>query len=74
MKTIKKQFALIEYKRAQLESYNPEIVKESDSLEELEDYDTGYEGPTNGFTIVERTNRGLIDYYTGELFRMNSYD
>jgi hypothetical protein len=72
--TISKQFALISYSKAKLEDYNPSIMFESDSVEELEEKFEDYDdGPTQGYDIIEKTSEGLKHYYTGESFNMPSY-
>jgi hypothetical protein len=78
MKTLEltQKFALVEYQIATLENYNPSIVIEADTLEELEALEiSDYvdEGATVGCTIVEKTEEGLINVYSGELFEMKSY-
>lgn len=79
MKTLEltQKFALVEYQKSTLEYYNPSIVIEADTLEELEALEiSDYidEGATVGCTIVEKTDDGLIDVYTCEEFSMKSYN
>lgn len=78
MKTLElnKQYALVTFTKTVLESCNPEIVEESDSIDELQNYyDSGCsESGSVGYTIIEKTENGLEDYFSGEKFEMKSYN
>lgn len=69
---LSKKFAVVTYQKAVLEYYNPEIVFESDDIEECELYETE-ENCCQGSTVVEKTDEGIFDYYSGEVFEMNTY-
>lgn len=68
-----KQYAVVQFSKAVLENYNPSILFESDNIKECEDYEIE-ENAVSGCTIVEKTKKGLKDYYTGAEFFMNNYN
>ena len=72
---LKNRFALVTFSKAVLENYNPEIIDESDDIEELKEYaETGCsDNGTVGYTIVEKKDDDLVDYYSGEEFNMPTY-
>lgn len=78
MKTLElnKQYAIITFTKTILESCNPSIVAESDSIDELQNYyDSGWaESCSVGYTIVQQTENGLEDFFSGEKFEMKSYN
>lgn len=74
MKTLEltQKYAVVEFSKAVLENYNPSIVFESDNIEECESFDSETNAVT-GYTIVEKREDGVFDYYSGEVFEMNTY-
>ena len=74
MSTLKlsKRFAVVTFQKAVLEYYNPEIVFESDDIEECELFETE-ENCCQGSTVVEKIDGVVYDYYSGEEFEMNTY-
>lgn len=69
------KFALVTFTKTVLENCNPEIVEQSDNVEELEEYHENgcSDSGSVGHTIIEKKEDSLVDYYTGEEFKMNSY-
>ena len=67
-----KNFALISFQKATLENYNPVIIKESDNVDELEEIEAN-DTPTEGFTIVQKIDGGIEDYYQGEELNFSNY-
>lgn len=78
MKTLElnKQYGLVTYLKTVLESCNPEIVGEFDSIDELQNYYDSCcsESGSVGYTIIEKTENGIIKYFSGEKFEMKSYN
>jgi len=69
---LNQRFALISFNQSVIEKYNPVLIKESDSLEELEEVEI-LESGRIGHTILENTENGIVDYYTRDSFEMRSY-
>lgn len=75
--TFTDKFALVHYEVARLENFNPEVVNQGDELSALEDLMNDYHesgSSTEDWTIVTKDDQGrIIDYYTQELFEMDTY-
>lgn len=71
---ITKKYALIRFKKAKLEDYNPELIYQCDCIDTIEEMlrDCDDDAVT-GHDILENHEGDLRYYYSNDLFNMESY-